>query len=418
MIYGIDFGTSNTVVSAISGGEHRVLSLGEEGEVVPSLMYFDFEGKLSVGARSRSDYAAALAESGRGRSMQRFRFFQALKFALRDPLFSGTKLFGRRWSIEQLVGAYLREIRVMAEEATGEAPELVVMGRPVALSPKPEEEALLSARFREACAIAGLGEVRFVLEPVAAMSDLARSFDGKALVFDFGGGTLDVTVAELSGGRARVLASAGQDLGGYLLNEDLSRARIIKHFGYGSRFRTMTGRSLEIPGWVTNQVASFYALPLADIVHTRAVVEDLLHEASDRRKLQGLIDLLDRNLAYDLFERIDECKIELSSRDEASVAFSVPPNVSFDERIARSDFELIVGRRVEAARELVMKALSQAGLAVDQVEKVVRVGGSSRVPAFARMLEELFPGRVSEGAVFTSISAGLIGAHEAGLSTF
>lgn len=415
MIYGIDFGTSNTVVSAGSGESSRVLSLGSEGEVVPSLMYFDFEGRVSIGAQARADYAASLARGGP--SSQRFRFFQALKFALRDPLFSGTKLFGRRWSIEQLVGAYLREIRKLAEEATGESAELVVMGRPVSLSSNPKDEEMLTARYREACALAGFKELRFALEPVGAMSGLARSLGGRVLVFDFGGGTLDVTVAEIGGGKVRVLASEGADIGGYLLNEDISRARVIGHFGYGSSFRTMTGRRLEIPSWVTNQVASFYALPLADIAHTRAVVLDLLHEASERKKLQGLIDLLDRNLAYDLFERIDEAKIALSSSEEASIAFSVPPNVSFEERITRKEFEAAAAKRVEAARDLVLRAVAAAGLESGAVDRVVRVGGSSRIPAFARMLDAIFPGRVREGEVFTSISAGLVAAYEAGLST-
>jgi molecular chaperone DnaK (HSP70) len=75
-----------------------------------------------------------------------------------------------------------------------------------------------------------------------------------------------------------------------------------------------------------------------------------------------------------------------------------------------------VARRVEAARALVVGALAAAGVEPSSVDRVVRVGGSSQVPAFARMLDSLFPGRVREGEVFTSISAGLIGAWEAGLS--
>ncbi len=120
---------------------------------------------------------------------------------------------------------------------------------------------------------------------------------------------------------------------------------------------------------------------------------------------------------HSLFERIDEAKIALSSAEEASIGFEVPPHVSFSEQLDRGSFETIVEARVETARALVVGALASAGMEAEGIERVVRVGGSSRIPAFALMLDSLFPGRVSEGEVFTSISSGLIGAHEAGLST-
>jgi hypothetical chaperone protein len=413
MVIGIDFGTSNTVASSESG----LVPLGPDGPVLPSLMYFDDSGRLELGSAARAAYGEAL----RSRSPERFRFFQGLKFALRDPDFSGTKLFGRRWSVEQLVGAFLRETRKLASASLGAEPEVAVMGRPVSLSRDPASERALEDRYREACEIAGFKESRFVLEPVAAASSMPSGDGEPALVFDFGGGTLDVAVvrakSQASGGRAgiEVLSSAGRDLGGYALNEDLSRARVIGHFGYGSTFRTMTGRELEIPYWITNQVASFYALPLADVAHAKDVIRGLLSEAKDRRKLLGLVDFLDRNLGYLLFERIDEAKVRLSSRGAASIGFEVPPHVSFDELVSRDEFEGYIAGRVESARELVLSALELAGLRAEDVASVTRVGGSSRVPCFVSMLEGLFPGRVREGEVFTSIASGLIGAWRAGL---
>jgi Molecular chaperone len=434
MIFGIDFGTSNTVASVHDAsvmdvsargasarggdGKARILELPGQGEVVPSLMYFERSGAFSIGREAMADYSTSLAGARAGdvRGAD-FRFFQGLKFALRDRYFTGTKLFGRRWSIEQLVGAYLRRLRELAEEAAGEGPELLVMGRPVVLCDDLASEAAILERYREAARIAGFPSVRFVMEPVAAMSDIARAgTEGLALVFDFGGGTLDITVAELSKGDFRVLSSVGADLGGYRLNEDISRARVIGHFGYGSTFRTMTGRRLEIPAWVTNQVASFYALPLADVLHTKAVIKDMLFEADKKGALLGLLDFLSGNRWYELFERIDDAKIELSSAGEASIRFDLPPNVSVDEALSRPDFERIVEPRIEEARALVRKALSEAGVAAADLSRVVRVGGSSRVPAFVRMLEAEFPGRVREGEVFTSIASGLIPAHLEGRS--
>ena len=181
------------------------------------------------------------------------------------------------------------------------------------------------------------------------------------------------------------LASAGRDLGGYLLNEDISRARIVGHFGAGGKFRTMTGRELEMPVWITNQVASFYALPLADIQRTRNTVKDLVYDArrEDKAKLRGLLDFLDRNLAFSLFDAIDEAKIGLSTRQETEIAFLVPPHVAFREGLTRKGFETLVAPRLASARDLVLEALATAGLEATEVDRVVRVGGSSRIPAFA-----------------------------------
>jgi hypothetical chaperone protein len=416
-MYGIDFGTSNTVVTVREGGSSQVLDLGEGG-VIPSLLYFERDRRPSVGHEAMGDYAEALRRwKGKADLYSRFRFFQAIKLALKDPWFEGTAIFGSRVTVESLAAIFLKEVKRRADEATGIDERRAVMGRPVVLSADSAVDARLQRRFEEAARLAGFEEVAFVYEPVAASVDSGGA-DGEAfLVFDFGGGTLDICVARRRGEGLEVLSSVGADLGGYLLDEDLARSRIIGHFGAGGRFRTMTGKELEIPAWIAKQVASFYALPLADLAATRSTVKGLVFDAlpADKDKLRGLVEFLDRNLAFELFTRIDEAKIGLSRSESATIAYEVPPYLRFSEVIELPWFEALIAPRVEAARRLVGSALAAAGLSTDEVGRVVRVGGSSRVPAFARMLEGLFPGRVEEGAVFTSIASGLLEARERGL---
>jgi len=450
-MYGIDFGTSNTVVTARAGGPAavapaegaaadgtarpggpggaasaaaaRVLDLGEGG-VLPSLLYFERDRRPSIGAEAMADYAAALSGSrGQANLLSRFRFFQAIKLALKDPYFEGTRIFGDYVRVEALAALFLRETKRRADEALAAeglaAGGSLVLGRPVRLSEDPAEDARLEGRFREAALLAGFASVDFVYEPVAASVDALDGGRGRGtvLVFDFGGGTLDISVARGGERGVEILSSAGMDLGGYLLNEDLARARIVGHFGAGGKWRTMTGRWLEMPAWITNQVASFYALPLADLQRTRTTVKELVYDArrEDKDKLRGLVEFLDRNLAFELFARIDSAKIELSGAEKSVIAYAVPPYIEFEERVARADFEALAAPRVEAARLLVLEALAKAGVEAGKVDRVVRVGGSSRVPAFVRMLERLFPSRVEEGAVFTSIASGLIEARDRGL---
>ncbi|OHD28360.1 MAG: hypothetical protein A2Y38_26165 [Spirochaetes bacterium GWB1_59_5] len=430
MMYGIDFGTSNTVVTVRDGTGSRLLDLGA-GTVVPSLLYFEKDRRASIGDEAVADYTEALGRfKGQGNLYQHFRFFQALKLALKNPLFRGTTVFGTFFPAESLAGLFLREVKQRADRASGVVCNSAVLGRPVMLSEASsdgrDDERVLE-RYRAACAYAGFSDVSFVPEPVAAAAGIAAGKagggDGIVLVFDFGGGTLDVAIARRSGsGRAgssmSILGSSGHDLGGYLLNEDVSRARIIRHFGSGGKFRTMKGSYLDMPSWITDQVASFYALPLGDIAATRKTVKDLVYDARpvDKPKLRGLLDFLDRNQTFSLFEAIDGAKIRLSDEAEANIDWNLPPHLSIREPLSRVNFEAIVAPRVVQARFVVEAALSRAGIRAEDVGSVIRVGGSSRVPAFVAMLEEMFPGRVSEGEVFTSIASGLLAAHDAGLS--
>jgi len=232
-MYGIDFGTSNTVVTHRTGGITRVLQL-DEGGIIPSLLYFERDRRPAVGREAMRDYASALELwRGHGDLYSRFRFFQGIKLALKDPYFEGTALFGSRVKVEALAAIFLKEVKRRADEATGVDSRRLVLGRPVVLSPEPAADARLQKRFAEAALIAGFEEVDFVLEPVAASVDVAGAEGDVVLVFDFGGGTLDISLARWIGGGPEILASVGADLGGYLLNEDLSRARIIGHFGAG-----------------------------------------------------------------------------------------------------------------------------------------------------------------------------------------
>src|SRR5512145_1548551 len=190
-MYGIDFGTSNTVVTVREAGETRVLDLGEGG-VIPSLLYFERDRRPSVGREAMADYAEALRRwKGKGDLYSRFRFFQAIKLALKDPYFEGTAIFGSRVTVESLAAIFLKEVKRRADEATDMDARAVVLGRPVVLSPDPSVDARLQRRFEEAARIAGFEEVDFVFEPVAASVDAIGPEGEAVMVFDFGGGTLD-----------------------------------------------------------------------------------------------------------------------------------------------------------------------------------------------------------------------------------
>ena len=401
---GIDFGTSNTVVTFRGA---VVLQL-------PTLLFLDQNFGVCIGHEAREAHAEAARVSRSGAAS--FRLFQALKLALKDPSLESTNVFGRPVRIETIVSYYLHALRekiaAVALDWDGDA----VVGRPVELSPHAETDAILQRRFEAAFVAAGFRSVSFVAEPVAAAVDLVGSVMGRALVFDFGGGTLDVSVADLTAVGITVPVSVGRDLGGYLLDEDLARARIQQHFGHGSHLRTLLGQTLDVPHEVTGQVVRFKVLPFEEIRRIKRLLPELIAEALEKDKLRGLLTFLEQNLTYDLYQVLDEAKIALSSAELATAQFAVPPYVAFTEHVSRRDFETLIGPRVFEARELVLRALDLAACRPSDIDHVIRVGGSSQVPAFVQMLEGLFPGRLSAGNLFDGIARGLVPAWERGLT--
>ncbi|MBU0936906.1 MAG: Hsp70 family protein [Spirochaetes bacterium] len=418
-MYGIDFGTSNTVVTTQDGtaATSRLLQLGGS-PIIPSLLYFEKDQLPSIGFAAMDAYSDALQRHHGKLALEKsFRFFQAVKLALKDPNFTGTRIFGQFWPAESLAGLFLKEVKRQADQETGRNESAVVLGRPVVLGATAEEDSRIQNRFRKAAEFADFSDIHFVMEPVGALVSAAVP-EGNTLIFDFGGGTLDISLAAAAPGNLRILANDGIDLGGYIINEQLSRQRIISHFGFYGKFRTMTGRWLDMPKWITDQVASFYALPLAELAKTRSAIKDLIPEArpADKPKLKGLLEFLDRNLSFSLFNTIDEAKIQLSDSNSASISFQVEPYIQIAESIERAWFDHMLTPPLQAAEVLITRVLNTAGVPAESVSHVVRVGGSSRIPAFITLLERLFPGRVNEGDVFTSIASGLLEAHRLGLS--
>jgi len=419
MMYGIDFGTSNTVVSVnLTDGKTKLLPIGKDSFVLPTLLFLSSGGEVSVGENAIADYTEALYQYRDEEDLfGYFRFFQAIKLAIKDSSFIGVKAFDRLWTVEELVGLILFEVKKRSDGIVGEDVKSVVIGRPVVLDNDPKKDKELENRLREAAILAGFTEVHFVFEPVAAiMSSEEGKRNEKVLVFDFGGGTLDISIADFHGEQPRILASVGETLGGYTLSERISKARILEHFGSGGEYTTVDGRSLKIPFYLTEQVSSFYALPLSNIAATRKVLRGYFREANEPNKLFALDEFLSKNLSYNLFAKIDEAKIALSGSESSDISFDIPPHIAINETILRSEFEFWISEYVDIARVLIFKALYEADTKPGEINRVVCVGGSSQIPSFKSMLTDIFPGRVSSGDIFTSISAGLIKAHEEGLS--
>ncbi|TMF86563.1 MAG: hypothetical protein E6I07_08530, partial [Chloroflexi bacterium] len=176
------------------------------------------------------------------------RLFQALKTFLGDPLDTRTNVFGGAKGLEDLIALILVHVRNRAEELTGAAPNAITLGRPVRFIGGDDAEAHATGRLRAAAKLAGFRDVRFVAEPIAA-AHAADVGPGTSLVFDFGGGTLDLCVVRRDAGGLGVLATAGGPIGGDRATELLIEDAVAPRLGSRtSCMRVRRGASSRLCG--------------------------------------------------------------------------------------------------------------------------------------------------------------------------
>ena len=335
------------------------------------------------------------------------RLFHALKTALKSPYYKGSRVFGDYYSLEQLIALFVKEIRSKAQALTGEEITSITCGRPVFFSPVPEKDKAAQDRLEVALKEAGFVDVKFELEPVAAAKYYLSRFPQKGqkiLVFDFGGGTFDTTVMDNHQG-FNVLATDGVYIGGDLLNSDIFYTKLGPLFGTQN---TWGEKSLNMPYNIITALQSWYGIPNLNTPETIGFLEgNAQHNSSDPKAIDRLLHLIHKNLGFEIYEAIESAKKELTTKDDSTITFSDGP-IYINEKITRSEFEEIISPRVESVKNCVIRTLKKAEVEPDEIGVVVRTGGSSLIPIYEKMLNDLFgKERVTEFDPFTSIAAGL-----------
>ncbi|MDQ2912957.1 MAG: Hsp70 family protein [Chloroflexota bacterium] len=433
MRFGLDFGTSNTSLAVNDGTSTRVLPIDSvAGETMPTVLYIRRDGTPIIGRaaidaylednRSRGpltrefqslgilmessnpDHPIVEAHIYTDRSAPG-RLFQALKTFLGDPLETRTNVFGNAKGLEELIALILVHVRNRAKDLTGTAPNAITLGRPVRFIGDEGAEDRATGRLRAAAELAGFREVRFVAEPIAA-AHAADVGAGTSLVFDFGGGTLDLCVVrrdQRRGGLA-VLATAGGPIGGdratELLIEDAVAPRLGSRAEWGPK-------RLRLPRYIVNALRDWHALSALNEKPLLDALDDLVRAGGPRRELAALRSAIELQLGYEIFQTTDATKIDLSTVAAAILTYH-HAEVDVDARVTRGRFEHLIRPMLDETTTLVRRVTDDAGLAAADVAAVVYTGGSSAIPAFRALLGELLPNAVArDAAAFTSVAAGL-----------
>lgn len=334
------------------------------------------------------------------------RLLQALKSSLKTS-FKGSTIFGKYYSVEELIGMFIKKFKQTAEEETGDVIEEITIGRPVKFSENPKVDQTAQDRLAVAMKSAGFKKLKFQYEPVAAAKQFVSASekeDQVILVFDFGGGTLDTALIKVSSGKFNVLATDGVYIGGDLLNADIMQYKLWNYFGANARW----GEYQHLmPTHVYESLSAWYSIPSLNNPDTMRIIDNLKYKNTDMLAINRLIHLIKANVGFELYESIEKAKKILSEKEVALINFADGP-INLNMEISRKEFESIIQPRVEEVKETVLKTLQKANMEPSEVDKVVRTGGSSLIPVYENMLIDIFgKEKITLFETFTSIAAGL-----------
>ena len=453
---GIDFGTTNSSAAVCDESGVRQITLDEEREIMPSATYLDRRFQVLTGESAILTYVAdntgrtvefipevigeesewhtpigpgstaPLATRGRpiyGPAMEdaglKGRLFMGVKRLLGDERTPRLAVFERNFRLTALITPILKAMRERIEREAA-LDVAVCVGRPVNYEGRGElRNQTALQRMVDGLQFAGIPNHEFVEEPVAAATSYlhGRSSDGvqHVLTVDFGGGTLDLCVMKHSANGFEVVATHGLGLGGNHIDQQLLRKLVFPLIGEGQHWNKRT----EHHKGLGESRSRFPFEDFAPLLLNWAVSHQLNQnrfttlieqaiqgggEADDVMAFERLKDYVRQNLGFLVFQAVGDCKIALSSSNDAMLDI---PEIDLSLAVTRSEFEWIIDETLESFSEAVHRTLELAGLRSDAIDLVLRTGGSSEIPAVIDLLDCFFPGRVVRHDTFGSVSKGL-----------
>ncbi len=375
-VIGIDLGTTNCCVAVLEGGAVQIIPNKEGGRTTPSVVGFTDKGERLIGQIAKRQAVTNAAntvyavkrligrkfdspEVERARNSSPFEISEAQNGDAR------IRAQGRVYSPQEISGLVLRRLKAAAEDFLGEEITEAVITVPAYFDDTQRQAT------KDAGKIAGLKVERIINEPTAAALayGLGRSTSERIVVYDLGGGTFDLSILEMSDGVFEVLATSGNT---FLGGEDFDE-RIIAWMA--EQFRTETNIDLR----------------------------------EDRLALQRLKEAAER------------AKCELSSLTETNInlpfiAADASGPKHFSQTLTREKFEALVAHLVEQTIEPCQKALWDAKLQPENIDKVLLVGGQTRSPIIGRTVREIF-GREPSAEINPDEVVGMGAAIQGGVLT-
>lgn len=412
MIYAIDFGTTNSLLGAVIDGKKiQPIALdlsAKDPSIFRSVMFFPSRKEVFYGADAIQEYVRHDMEG---------RFIRSIKKFLPLRTFIGTHIEDRPMNLEDIIGVFLGEMRRRANTYFKKDVDSVLLGRPARFSLDDADDQYAEYRLERAARLAGFKNIAFSPEPVAAAHEFKTTLKEEKIVFvaDFGGGTSDFTIVKIGPGlfqKKDVLAIGGINLAGDALDACVMRKRISAHFGATVQYQVPFGSNiLTMPTGLMEKICSPADISLLrerDTIEFFKNVQSWSLKSEDRRKMDNLFSLINEQIGFQVFEKIEFSKQELSRKLMSVIDFN-ESEVRFIEEITRAEFDDYTSETVEKIKLALDQTLARSGLNPGQIDTVCATGGSAKVPAVYRALENRFgKDKIQQHNHFHSIVYGLI----------
>jgi molecular chaperone DnaK len=347
-IIGIDLGSYNSAVSVYEGTEVKIIPNSEGGMTTPSYVAFTKDG-IKVGEPAKRQATVnpekTIFNIKRliGKTYDQVKHLKRPYKIVNDNGRPAIKIDDKTYSPEEISAMIIQKMKKTAEDFLGHEVKRAIITVPAHFNSEERQATKLAGE------IAGLTVERVIAEPTAAILNVDSKSEKKYAVYDFGGCTMDLSIVDVADGVFEILSTDGDlDLGGSLIDE-------------------------EIVNWLVNEFKS--------------------EEGSDLSK---------EPMAYQrLFEAAEKAKIELSSSPNADI--NLPYITSVDNvpkhlvrQLSKSKFEQLIDGIIEKTITISKSALKSSGLKTSDIDAVLLVGGSSRIPLAQEKLEKLFGAKLNK----------------------
>jgi hypothetical chaperone protein len=392
-IFAIDFGTSNSLLSAASPS--RVFApapidpTADDPTVLRSVLYFAPQEQAFGSTAVRR----LVANGFEG------RLIRSIKRHLPSRAFTSTRIGTKVVTLEELIATLLRVMRQRAAAHFDADITRVVLGRPARFSNDDTEDALAESRLRKAAELAGFDDITFCPEPVAAAYDFAADLvePKLVLVIDLGGGTSDFTLVRMSSAGfapSDVLAVRGVATAGDALDGALVRAVVARELGANAAYRVPFGSNvLTMPNDLIDLLCSPADLTLVDRPKVLRRLREMKLGLLDRGE-EALLDkyevIVEDGVGFELYEAVEKVKRALSDLEQADLSLGYP-GAELERRVGRDELQAAAFKPVDRIMQALDDTLTTAGVHPDEVEIACITGGTSRVPVVQQAIRERLP---------------------------
>jgi len=424
---GIDFGTTNSSIAFARGdGSVELVSFPSAKaatESFRSVLYL--EQQKHAGRTQIKGFTGPQAIEHYLYAEHKGRLIQSLKSYLSSRTLTGTEMFGRRYTVEDLISRILTDLRLAAERQFGSPVRQATVGRPVRFvgAESVADDDFAVERLRQAFLHAGFESVEFEMEPIAAAYAYESTLDHDELIMigDFGGGTSDFSLLHVGPGvrgRGRtakdLLGNSGLGLAGDSFDARIVRKLVSPALGSNSLERSYAqapDRPASIipaaPAWIYANLERWHYLSFLKTRNVAEILKSARARTQEPEKIEALINLIEEDLGYQLHQAVQRLKVDLSHHGSAEFHFR-DGSMDLVNTVERADFESWIEEDLQSIERCVDALLESSSIAAGDVDRVFLTGGTSFVPAVRRIFESRFgASRVRTGNEFTSVARGL-----------